>query len=286
VAEKLVFAFLALVLLASFFFPLRLEDRLKVWGLNLATAFILFLLSGYGSERRSAWLVVVRDWLPCLLIPLAYRESGLFSTPDPTHHLDHLFIQWDNALLQNSLIMHSRSLLSPWLDLYLEFFYLLCYPLVPLGLWSLIGARQQGIQLPSKDKGADLPIERFWTSVLLAVLTCYLIYPLFPLTPPRVLFHNLGAPEPHSALRQINLWLLRQNGDQASLFPSGHVAGVTATALAVRAELPRLGWVFVGAAASVALATVIGRYHYAVDAAAGVLVGLAAFFIARRIHER
>src|SRR6266404_4010011 len=46
VAEKLVFAFLALVLLASFFFPLRLEDRLKVWGLNLATAFILFLLSG------------------------------------------------------------------------------------------------------------------------------------------------------------------------------------------------------------------------------------------------
>jgi hypothetical protein len=47
--------------------------------------------------------------------------------------------------------------------------------------------------------------------VLLAVFTCYLVYPFFPLTPPRVLFHELSGAEPTSALRRLNLWLLHMN---------------------------------------------------------------------------
>jgi hypothetical protein len=34
----------------------------------------------------------IRDWLPALLVLLAYRESGLFIKADPAHRLDHLFI--------------------------------------------------------------------------------------------------------------------------------------------------------------------------------------------------
>ncbi len=284
--EKVIFGFIAAALVASFFFPLSSDERLMVWGLNLAAAGIVFLLSRYGDEKWSGLLTATRDWFPCVLIPLAYRESGLFFTPDPTHRLDHLFIGWDNALLQNSWVSHGLSLGSGWLQPYLEFSYMLCYPLVPLGLLSLILGRQQGSLKRSKLSGADATIDRFWTAVLLAVLTCYVLYPFFPLTPPRVLFHNLGDPVTQSALRKLNLWLLRRNGDQASLFPSGHVAGVTATALAVRAALPRVGWVFLVAAASVTAATVIGRYHYAADAAAGVLVGVMASVISRRIHKQ
>jgi membrane-associated phospholipid phosphatase len=115
-------------------------------------------------------------------------------------------------------------------------------------------------------------IDRYWTTILLAVLTSYVLYPFFPLTPPRVLFHDLPYRDKYFALRRLNEGLLRFNGDQPSLFPSGHVAGVTATALAVCALLPRAGIAFLIAAASVAIATVVGRYHYAVDALAGALV--------------
>jgi membrane-associated phospholipid phosphatase len=65
-----------------------------------------------------------------------------------------------------------------------------------------------------------------------------------------------------------------------------HTAAVTAMALAVRAYRPRLGILFCIAALSVALATVYGRYHYAVDAVAGALAGLAAFAVSSRIHRQ
>ncbi len=59
--------------------------------------------------------------------------------------------------------------------------------------------------------------------------------------------------------------------------PQQHVAAVTAVALAVRKQAPRLGALFLCLAASVALATVYDRYHYAADAIAGALVGVAAY---------
>ena len=282
-SEKLVLGFMSVGLCASILFPLSLNECIKVWGLNLAAGSAVLLLSYYGNQKQTAILTASRDWFPCALIPLAYRESGLFFTPDPSHRLDNLFILWDRALLQNSWVARGLGLLSSYLGPLFEFSYLLCYPLVPLGLLSLILARQRGLLIWSDSSGAGRTIDRFWTAVLLAVFTCYAIYPFFPLTPPRVLFHDLGGLEASSALRQLNLWLLHQNGDQASLFPSGHVAAVTAASLGVRAALPRLGWAFVLTAGLVAIATVAGRYHYAADAGAGALVGVVAFIISMRI---
>ena len=71
--------------------------------------------------------------------------------------------------------------------------------------------------------------------MLLAALFCYAVYPFFPLTPPRLLFHDLPGPAVSPLLRTVNFWLLDAYGVQACIFPSGHVAAVTATALAVRA---------------------------------------------------
>jgi membrane-associated phospholipid phosphatase len=59
--------------------------------------------------------------------------------------------------------------------------------------------------------------------------------------------------------------------------PSGHAAGALATALAVGSVVPLAGVVFLLLAASIALATVLGRYHYVVDTVLGVLVAAAAW---------
>jgi hypothetical protein len=123
--------------------------------------------------------------------------------------------------------------------------------------------------------------DKFWTTVLLATLFCYAIYPLFPLTPPRVLFSDVPGPPVLPLIRNLNLWVLGRLSVQVCLFPSGHAAA----ALAVRAYRPRLGILFCLAALSVAAATVYGRYHYAADAVAGVCVGVAAFVLSSRIHR-
>ncbi len=147
------------------------------------------------------------------------------------------------------------------------------------------GISRVGRNLYHKSYDVEVMFDKFWTAVLLATLFCYAIYPLFPLAPPRILFSDVPGPPVPPLLRNINLWVLARFSVQACLFPSGHAAAVTATALAVREYRPRLGILFCLVAASVAAATVYGRYHYAADAVAGVLVGVVAFVVSRRMHK-
>ena len=295
ISEWLCLGFFAYATVASFIFTLALRQRLVLVGLNLVASSVILLLSRLGTEERGQFLAVIRDWLPCVLILVAYRESGLFLTPDPTHHLDYLFIRLDDVLLKNPWVAGLLAITSPWLQRYLEFAYFLCYPSVPMGIGVLYFRRRvapignEG-PAPAAQKGGATEnqirsaIEQFWTSVLLAVLTCYVLFPFFPLTPPRELFRDLPGPAVAPLLRGMNHWILGRYAVGASLFPSGHVAAVTAMALAIRAYLPRTGAVFIILAASIAAATVYGRYHYAADALAGAGVGFAAFLVSRRIH--
>jgi membrane-associated phospholipid phosphatase len=295
IPEWLCLGFFAYATAASFIFSLSLRQRLTVVGLNLVASGVVLLLTKFGTEDRSPFLAIVRDWIPCVLILVAYRESGLFVTPDPSHRLDLLFIRLDDILLKNSWVRGLLTITSPWLQRYLEFAYFLCYPSVPLGIGALYLARRVApgftptctvLKGGGIERRYKLAIEQFWTTVLLAVLTCYVLFPFFPLTPPRELFHDLPGPQVAPLLRGMNHWILGRYAVGASLFPSGHVAAVTAMALAIRAYLPRAGILFMVLAVSIALATVYGRYHYAADALAGGLVGITAFVISRALRQR
>jgi membrane-associated phospholipid phosphatase len=294
VAEKLTIGFFTYITVAAFLFPLALRQRLALVALNLLAGAVTFLLGRWGRKECSPFLAVVRDWLPSVLILLAYRESGLFFRPDPANRLDQLFVRWDDALLKNPGVLSLLTHCSPWLQRYLELAYLLCYPSVPLALGSLYLARQiaPGFWLAKPaldervfDRRYGLAVNQFWTAALLAAFSCFVLFPFFPLTPPRELFHDFAGPQVAPLLRGLNHWILGRYAVGASLFPSAHVATVTAMALVVRAYLPRVGIAFLILAGSIALATVYGRYHYAADALAGILVGIAAFLISCYIHK-
>jgi len=297
VAEKTLLAFFAALLIASFTVSLPSATRGVLAVLNVMVGCLLVALSKDDLAEGSRMASIIRDWLPALLILLAYRESGLFIKADPAHRLDHLFILWDRWMLHSRWVEGLLEVCAPWLQHYLEMCYLLCYPLVPLGFAALylprhsIAAQRElrAGSLRGDVRSQPLPLaamfDRFWTTVLLATLFCYAIYPVFPLTPPRVLFNDVPGLPVLPLLRHMNLWILDRLSVQVCVFPSAHAASVTATALAVRAYMPRLGILFCIAALSVAAATVYGRYHYAVDAVAGVLVGVVAFVVSSRIHR-
>jgi membrane-associated phospholipid phosphatase len=289
-AERLTIGFFGYTAITAFVFPLELGQRLVLVGLNLVACAVIVLLNRYGVDEHSRCLAVIRDWTPCILILAAYRESGLFFRPDPAHRLDYPFLRWDDALLKNLWVVGALMVLSPWLQRYLELAYLFCYPFVPLALGSLYLARRFAAAAPDHPPDTArryrLAINQFWTPSLLAAFFCYVLYPFFPLTPPRELFHDLPGPPVASLLRGVNHWLLGRYAVGASLFPSAHVATVTAGALVLRTYLPRVGVGFLILAGSIALATVYGRYHYAADALAGALVGVVAFLVSKRIHKR
>jgi membrane-associated phospholipid phosphatase len=283
-AEQIVLAFFAYITVAAFVLHLAARDLGIIIALNTVT--LAALLALRRNRQRARWLVAAADLFPALLLLVAYRESGLLLTPDPAHHLDYMFIQWDRMLLHNQFVQAVLQGGAPWLQHYLELAYLLCYPLVPLGVAAIHFAPQRSATgEPAATKGVRA-MDGFWAVVLLATLCCYAVYPFFPLTPPRVLFADVPGPHVAPMLRKLNFWLLDHYSVQACIFPSGHVAAVTAVALAVRKHAPRLGALFMFLAASVALATVYGRYHYAADAVAGGLVGVAAYIASNAFKSR
>lgn len=287
VSEKVALGFLTYAVLAALAFPLSLRERLAVVVLNLGSTAVIAALARFGAQKRNDFFTNARDWFPCVLILLAYRESGLFFIPDPAHHLDYLFGGWDLKLLQHPGVLAVLSAGSPWLQRYLEFAYFLCYPLVPFGLGSLTAARRWPAFTRRRMSSDDSKIiDHFWTAVLLAVFCCYVLFPLFPSTPPRSFFHDSPHPLVQPFFRKTNFWILGQYGIVSSVFPSGHVAAVTATTLTVRHHLPRLGLVFIVVALSIAVATVYGRYHYAADALAGAVIGIAGFSLSSYLHRQ
>jgi membrane-associated phospholipid phosphatase len=109
-------------------------------------------------------------------------------------------------------------------------------------------------------------------------------FPFWPSEPPRLVFPGEDGQAIDTLLRQFNHWLLGGYGIHTSVFPSAHVSGAFAAAFALKRVLGEHPWLYRGVfvyATLVAVATVYGRYHFAVDAAAGVIVGTLAAALGR-----
>jgi membrane-associated phospholipid phosphatase len=115
--------------------------------------------------------------------------------------------------------------------------------------------------------------------LVLGVLLAYAQFPFWPSEPPRTVFPGEDVPSMQTIFRRFNWFLLGGYGIHTSVFPSAHVSGACSAAFGAMRALPEKPWVWrtlLVTAMLIATATVYGRYHYVVDAVAGVAVsGLA-----------
>jgi hypothetical protein len=201
---------------------------------------------------------VIRDWWPVVDLLLAYWLPALIAPP-PDVRWERRFLASDRRWL-GADIEHSAGRPSIVFATVLEFSYLLCYPMIPLGIAILFFGGFRG------------DADRFWTSVLLAVLPCYGMVLWLPMRPPRMVE---GTTMPvFSSVRALNLRVLRRASIQLNTFPSAHVSGSIATACAVAARFPVIGVALGLIAAGITIGSVLRRYHYLADALTGVALGL------------
>ena len=95
-------------------------------------------------------------------------------------------------------------------------------------------------------------------------------------------------PQVVTAFRRFNLWILSGGGIHTSVFPSSHVSHAFAAAFAMRRVLPDKKWAgcsLLVLAVSTSIATVYGRYHYAVDGLAGLAVAVVALVVTRVVER-
>jgi mono/diheme cytochrome c family protein len=140
-----------------------------------------------------------------------------------------------------------------------ELAYLCCYPVVPAAFLTVYL------------NGSSAEVDCFWTSVLAAGYICYISLPWLVSRPPRALER---AAVNASGVRRLNLHLLGRLSHGWNTFPSGHVAVAFAAAISVTMSAPRAGIGFLSLAVGILIGSVTGRYHYAIDAVIGAIVGV------------
>ncbi|MGD0580983.1 MAG: phosphatase PAP2 family protein, partial [Bryobacteraceae bacterium] len=193
-----------------------------------------------------------------------YRELELFAQPLPGHALENGWQALDRIVLNEWHVRGAIEATGWLLPLYLELTYLLVYGIGFFVMLMVYRARRRDL--------ADNVLFVY----LLGALLAYAIIPFFPSEPPRSLFSDSG-PQVTTPLRQLNLLIVNGAGVHTGVFPSAHVASAFSAAwallLLVR-ERRKEAWGMLIYAVSVSVATIYGRYHYAVDAVAGFAVSL------------
>jgi hypothetical protein len=213
--------------------------------------------AGPGPVGLVAWVAV-----PGLFVLATYRVSGAFFVT-PNLALERWLLSVDATfLIDTGLLGAYRSVKA--LRSTFELLYLLVYAMVPVGA-AVLAIAGQVDWLP-----------RYWAVVFAAELACYATLPWLQTRPPRTIE---AATVSVDALRQLNLVVLEHGSIQVNTLPSAHAAGAIALALVMVEALPAIGGVFLAIAIGITVATVLGRYHYLVDAVLGVVVAAMAWLL-------
>ena len=271
-SEWVLAAYFAYCIACSQWMTVRPGVALITPALNaLLIAGLVFLAYAEGLRHRRL-LRIMRDWYPLPLMLLAYREMGWFAPPSHSYDLEQSWIRFDRLLLNDWGLRGVIEAAGPVVPSLLEVSYSLVYTIAPFCMAWLYARR------------FEKRMNAFLTAFLASIFLSYVFFPFFPSEPPRTVFPNQDMPGIMTVFRRFNLGLLGNYGIHTSVFPSAHCSGAFGAAFAMREVLPEEPYIwrtlFV-LAICIATATVYGRYHYVVDAVAGIAISLAGWAIAR-----
>ena len=251
--------------------PIEHEMRLRTLSVSAAvlTSVIILTLAGTCFSRLKAR--TLRNFYVLALLPLAYKLMGWFAPEAHDYALERLWIRWDHVFLVDWGVQPLIQSLGASVPTLLELAYLLVYAVGPFCVLMLYVYKREHC------------VHDFLVTYVLGLLLSYAQFPFWPSEPPRTVF--AGDLEPVASwVRTLNLSVVGNLGIHTSVFPSAHVSGAFAAAFAswsLFSDKNGLRLALLVYAILVAIATVYGRYHFAVDAVAGIFVAGIAFGLGR-----
>lgn len=221
----------------------------------------------FGAFLRLAWPVAVT---PLLYMELATLNQLLFPG-----YFDAAVKSWEIALFGSQLsVVASGWYDALWFSELLHFGYVSYYLVVPVALLA-------GWKVAGRDG-----LERVAFTTALGFFLCYLCFAVFPVAGPRYEFVKITGPQTDGFFFSLVHTILESGSSKGTAFPSSHVAATCSAWLAAGLLDRRVLWGLSPFAASLTLGTVYGRFHYGIDAAAGLLVAFVAVAWAPGLMKR
>ena len=250
-SEWVSFAYFAALTALAWQRPLPTERRVQITAVGVAMCAALAVVARGGGT-------MVRDWAPAVAILIGYFLSGRFFI-HPSARFESWLLATDRRLLGDPTTRFARWP-APLLA-YLEVVYVYCFLLVPAGFAALMLAGRASLA------------DRYWTMLAAAELASFAPLVFVQTRPPWLVERTAALAD--DAVHRFGLRFVDRFTIRANTFPSGHVAGSLAVAFALADPLPWLAAVFFMLALSIAVACIVGRYHYVVDTAAGAALAVA-----------
>ena len=239
--------------------------------LHLTLAGALLMLNR--ARPEAGILRVIRDWHPLLLFPFLYKEVELLAGVIGDWRLTAAIPAWESALFagQPSQYLSERLAFVP-LSEYLHFCYLAYVITIPAvaAYWYVSGRR-----------AAFGELVLVLSTVLLG---SYLFFILLPVDSPYYLSQRLGPPLSDHFFFDLVHQVSARGGARGGAFPSAHVSGAVVLTLVAWRHQRRLAYWLVPITAGVTIATVYGRFHYALDAFAGAALAVAVVVACRYVR--
>ena len=234
-------------------------------------ALCVVLMSLGGRTQLARPLAVALDWHPLALFPILYKEVQLLAAAVGDWRLTAVVSAAEERLFRGQPSIYlSQRLSIVALSEYLHFCYLAYLLLIPgvAAYWYLTKRRAAFHEL----------------MLLLAIvmLGSYLFFILWPVDSPFYRFDRLGPPLAGHVFLDLVHFVSSRGGARGGAFPSAHAAGAVVLWLVAFHHQRRLAILLVPMIAGLIVATVFGRFHYALDTIAGVGLAFAVVGVYRR----
>lgn len=218
---------------------------------------------------------IARLLLPFALLPVLYKLTGWINRGLESWVLDAPLERLEAQLFggQPSLTFSERA---PWplLSEFLHACYWAYFVLVPL-LVIVLAAQKR-----------EREAERVAGTIIATFCLCYMFYIWLPVRSPLYNYPPLAPPLSEGFFYGLTHAFAARGGVVGGAFPSSHAAvAILAWLLAVRHER-RIARITAIPTAGLLVATVYGRYHYALDTIAGVVLALLVFVVDSRRAAR
>jgi len=247
------------------------------WILSGHLLFFVLLVLFQRRPPRGRLGGTLHDLYPLIVLMPFYTELGFLGMEQGAERIfanDAVVQGWEQWLFGSQIsyqwIRHAPSVF--WSG-FLHVSYLSYYPLVVVGpiLLTIRGQRPEA--------------QRVLFTTMMAYVTCYLVFLLFPVAGPNYAFQHPTGPVRDVWSAEAVYAFLGGGSSIGTAFPSSHVAATLAAVFALWGEWKWLAAALTVPAALLVVATVYCQMHYGIDALAGIAVAVGAAIAGHRIRR-
>jgi membrane-associated phospholipid phosphatase len=233
---------------------------------------VVLMSLGRRTPLARPWSVVL-DWHPLVLFPVLYKEVQVLAAAVGDWRLTAVVSATEERLFRGQPSIYLSNRLSVVaLSEFLHFCYLAYLLLIPgvAAYWYLTKRRAAFHEL----------------MLLLAIVMfgSYFVFVLWPVDSPFYRFDHLGPPLAGHFFFDLVHFVSSRGGARGGAFPSAHAAGAVVLWLVAFHHQRRLAILLTPMIAGLIVATVYGRFHYALDTIAGAGLAFAVVGVYRRMR--